>query len=142
MKEAVIASAVRTAVGKAYKGTLHATRPDDLAAVAITNAIGRVPGLDPKEIEDVVLGCAMPEPARSNHGPRTPTSFPIPATKSPPPQSVRKNSRMKPCPSKSAAQSSPMETAAVAAPKRPPRSSTPRRATCRYVARCARAAQA
>jgi acetyl-CoA acyltransferase len=61
MKEAVIASSVRTAVGKAYKGTLHATRPDDLAAVAITNAIGRVPGLDPKEIEDVVLGCAMPE---------------------------------------------------------------------------------
>jgi acetyl-CoA acyltransferase len=61
MKEAVIASSVRTAVGKAYKGTLHATRSDDLAAVAITGAISRVPGLDPKEIEDVVLGCAMPE---------------------------------------------------------------------------------
>ena len=61
MKEAVIASSVRTAVGKAYKGTLHATRPDDLAALAIAGAIQRVPGLDPKEIEDVVLGCAMPE---------------------------------------------------------------------------------
>ena len=61
MKEAVIASSVRTAVGKAYKGTLHATRPDDLAAIAINGAIVRVPGLDPKEIEDVVLGCAMPE---------------------------------------------------------------------------------
>src|SRR6201988_450973 len=61
MKEAVIASSVRTAVGKAYKGTLHATRPDDLAAIAINGAIQRVPGLDPKEIEDVVLGCAMPE---------------------------------------------------------------------------------
>src|SRR5438445_4622986 len=61
MKEAVIASSVRTAVGKAYKGTLHATRPAGLAAVASTKAIGRVPGLDPKEIEDVVLGCAMPE---------------------------------------------------------------------------------
>jgi acetyl-CoA acyltransferase len=61
MKEAVIASSVRTAVGKAYKGTLHATRPDDLAAVAINGAIARVPRLDPKEIEDVVLGCAMPE---------------------------------------------------------------------------------
>jgi acetyl-CoA acyltransferase len=61
MKEAVIASSVRTAVGKAYKGTLHATRPDDLAAIAINGAISRVPGLDPKEIEDVVLGCAMPE---------------------------------------------------------------------------------
>src|SRR5689334_16449380 len=61
MKEAVIASSVRTAVGKAYKGALHATRPDDLAAIAISGAIQRVPGLDPKEIEDVVLGCAMPE---------------------------------------------------------------------------------
>jgi acetyl-CoA acyltransferase len=61
MKEAVIASSVRTAVGKAYKGALRATRPDDLAAIAISAAIQRVPGLDPKEIEDVVLGCAMPE---------------------------------------------------------------------------------
>ena len=61
MKEAVIASSLRTAVGKAYKGTLHATRPDDLAAIAITGALQRVPGLDPKEIEDVILGCAMPE---------------------------------------------------------------------------------
>jgi acetyl-CoA acyltransferase len=61
MKEAVIASSVRTAVGKAYRGALHATRPDDLAAGAITDAIARVPGLDPKEIEDVVIGCAMPE---------------------------------------------------------------------------------
>jgi len=61
MKEAVVASSVRTAVGKAYKGALHATRSDDLAAIAISAAIQRVPGLDPKEIEDVVLGCAMPE---------------------------------------------------------------------------------
>src|SRR5260370_16635723 len=61
MKEAVIASSVRTAVGKAYKGTLRCTRPYGLAAVANTSSIGRVPGLDPKEIEDVVLGCAMPE---------------------------------------------------------------------------------
>ncbi len=61
MKEAVIVSSVRTAVGKAFKGTLHATRPDDLAALAIKEAIARVKGLDPKEIEDVILGCAMPE---------------------------------------------------------------------------------
>ena len=61
MKEAVIASSVRTPVGKAFKGTLRATRPDDLAAIAIQEAIRRVPGLDPKEIEDVILGCAMPE---------------------------------------------------------------------------------
>src|ERR1700737_2271626 len=61
MREAVIVSSVRTAVGKAFKGSLHTTRPDDLAAVAIKAAIGRVPGLDVKEIEDVILGCAMPE---------------------------------------------------------------------------------
>ena len=61
MRDIVIASSVRTAVGKAYKGTLRATRPDDLAAVAIKGALERVPQLDPKEIEDVVLGCAMPE---------------------------------------------------------------------------------
>src|SRR5580700_3194898 len=61
MREVVIVSAVRTPVGKAYKGTLRATRPDDLAAFAIKGALERVPGLDPKEIEDVILGCAMPE---------------------------------------------------------------------------------
>ena len=61
MREVVIVSAVRTPVGKAYKGTLRATRPDDLAAFAIKGALERVPQLDPKEIEDVILGCAMPE---------------------------------------------------------------------------------
>src|SRR5881398_1110105 len=61
MREAVLVSSVRTAVGKAFKGTLRATRPDDLAAVAIKGALERVPQLDSKEIEDVILGCAMPE---------------------------------------------------------------------------------
>src|SRR5579862_567400 len=61
MREAVIVSSVRTAVGKAFRGSLHATRPDDLAAIAISGAISRVPGLDSKEIEDVIMGCAMPE---------------------------------------------------------------------------------
>ena len=61
MREAVIVSSVRTAVGKAYKGSLRSTRPDDLAAFAIKDAVARVQGLDPKEIEDVILGCAMPE---------------------------------------------------------------------------------
>ena len=61
MKDAVIVSAVRTAVGKASKGALAATRPDDLAAVAIRGALARVPQLDAKEIDDVILGCAMPE---------------------------------------------------------------------------------
>jgi acetyl-CoA acyltransferase len=61
MREVVIASSVRTPVGRAYKGTLRATRPDELAAVAIKGALDRVPQLDAKEIEDVILGCAMPE---------------------------------------------------------------------------------
>src|SRR4051794_11566893 len=61
MREVVIVSSVRTPVGKAYKGTLRATRPDDLAAVALKGALERVPQLDPKEIEDVIIGCAMPE---------------------------------------------------------------------------------
>jgi acetyl-CoA acyltransferase len=61
MKEAVIVSAVRTAVGKAPKGTLRDTRPDDLGAAAIKEAIARVPGLAASEIDDVIMGCAMPE---------------------------------------------------------------------------------
>jgi len=61
MREVVIVSAVRTPVGKAYKGSLRATRPDDLAAFAIKGALERIPQLDPKEIEDVIMGCAMPE---------------------------------------------------------------------------------
>jgi len=61
MPEAVIVSSVRTPVGKAFKGSLRATRPDDLAALAIKEALARVPGLDAREIDDVILGCAMPE---------------------------------------------------------------------------------
>src|SRR5947209_8379209 len=61
MREVVIVSSVRTPVGKAYKGTLRATRPDELGAIAIKGALERVPQLDPKEIEDVIMGCAMPE---------------------------------------------------------------------------------
>src|SRR4029077_247101 len=61
MPEAVIVSAVRTAVGRAYKGSLRATRPDDLAAVIIKEALARVAALDPREVDDVILGCAMPE---------------------------------------------------------------------------------
>ncbi|GAC1631643.1 MAG: thiolase family protein [Candidatus Acidiferrum sp.] len=61
MSEAWIVSAVRTPVGRAYKGSLRATRPDDLAALVIKEVLSRVPGLDAKEIDDVILGCAMPE---------------------------------------------------------------------------------
>ena len=61
MRDAVVVSAVRTAVGKAPKGTLRFTRPDDLGAIAVKEAVARVPQLDVKEIEDVIIGCAMPE---------------------------------------------------------------------------------
>ena len=61
MNDAVIVSAVRTPVGKAPNGTLRGTRPDELAAAVIAEAIRRAPGLGPADIEDVILGCAMPE---------------------------------------------------------------------------------
>jgi acetyl-CoA acyltransferase len=61
MPEAVIVSAVRTPVGRAPKGTLATTRPDDLASVALTGALERVPALDKSEVGDVILGCAQPE---------------------------------------------------------------------------------
>ena len=61
MTDAVIVSAVRTAVGKAPKGTLRNTRPDEMGAAVIKEAASRVPGLELSEIEDVIMGCAMPE---------------------------------------------------------------------------------
>src|SRR5258708_13964676 len=61
MREVIIASSVRTPVGRAFKGTLRASRHDVLDAVAIKGALERVPQVDAKEIEDVILGCAMPE---------------------------------------------------------------------------------
>ena len=61
MRDAYIISAVRTAVGKALKGSLRATRPDEMAAVVIAEAIARVDGLEKGRVDDVVLGCAMPE---------------------------------------------------------------------------------
>src|SRR5580765_7771105 len=61
MHEAVIVSAVRTPSGKAPGGTLRGTRPDELGAVAISEALKRAPGIEPGEVDDVILGCAMPE---------------------------------------------------------------------------------
>ncbi|MEJ7622548.1 MAG: acetyl-CoA C-acyltransferase [Pyrinomonadaceae bacterium] len=71
MKEAVIVSAVRTAVGKAPKGTLKNTRPDDLGAAAIREAVNRVEGLDKSHIEDVIMGCAFPEAEQGMNVART-----------------------------------------------------------------------
>src|SRR5437016_4828791 len=61
MEDAVIVSAVRTAVGKAPTGTLRGTRPDELAATVIEEALRRAPAVDPADVDDVILGCAMPE---------------------------------------------------------------------------------
>lgn len=61
MKEAVIVSSVRTAIGRAPKGTLRTTRPEYMGEVAVREAISRATGLDPAEIEDVILGCSFPE---------------------------------------------------------------------------------
>jgi len=67
MREAVIVSIARTAVGKAPRGTLRNTRPDDMAAAVIQEVLRRVPALDPQEVEDVILGCAMPEAEQGNN---------------------------------------------------------------------------
>ncbi len=61
MIDAVLVAAVRTPVGKAPQGQFRHTRPDDLASVALTSVLARVPGLDPSMVDDVVIGCAMPE---------------------------------------------------------------------------------
>lgn len=61
MKEAYIVSNVRTAVGKAPRGTLHNMRPDDMGAIAVKEAIHRVKGLEPDQIDDIIFGCAFPE---------------------------------------------------------------------------------
>ena len=61
MQDAVIVSATRTAVGKAPAGALRTVRPDDMAAAVIKESLRRAPGVDAKEISDVIIGCAMPE---------------------------------------------------------------------------------
>ena len=61
MQDAVIVSATRTAVGRAPNGALKTVRPDEMAAAVIAEALRRAPGIEPSDIEDVILGCAMPE---------------------------------------------------------------------------------
>ncbi len=61
MQDAVIVLAVRTAVGKAPHGALRTVRPDDMAAAVIADVLRRAPGIEPSDIDDVILGCAMPE---------------------------------------------------------------------------------
>src|SRR5258705_10623274 len=70
MKDAFIVAAARTPVGKAPNGKIRTVRPDDLAALVIKAALARVPQVDANQIEDVILGCAMPEVAQGMNIPR------------------------------------------------------------------------
>ncbi|MCU1671910.1 MAG: fadA2, partial [Frankiales bacterium] len=60
MPEAVIVSTARSPIGRAFKGSLTGLRPDDLAATIIQAALDKVPNLDPKDIDDLMLGCGLP----------------------------------------------------------------------------------
>ena len=61
MREAVIVASARTPLGKSFRGALNATRPDDMASVAIKGALAQVPQLPIEEIEDIICGCGLPE---------------------------------------------------------------------------------
>ena len=61
MADAVIVAAARTPVGKAPAGTLRTTRPDELAAIVLREVLARAPGINPADVDDVIIGCAMPE---------------------------------------------------------------------------------
>ena len=67
MKDAVLVASLRTAVGKAPRGTLRNTRPDDMAAAVIAALLRQTPGLAAEEIDDVILGCAYPEAEQGNN---------------------------------------------------------------------------
>lgn len=71
MREAVIVAARRTAVGKAKKGALRHTRPDDLGALVIQELLKHFPQIDPKEIDDIIMGCAFPEGEQGMNAART-----------------------------------------------------------------------
>ena len=60
MTEAVIVASARTPLAKSHRGSFNRTRPDDLAAHAITHALRKIPALDPRDVEEVILGCGQP----------------------------------------------------------------------------------
>src|SRR5947209_5664771 len=64
MREAVVVASSRTGLAKSFRGSFNATRPDDLAAHCIRDVLSKTPGLNPAEVEDVIVGCAQP------HGPQ------------------------------------------------------------------------
>src|ERR1700759_2290237 len=67
MREAVIVASSRTPLAKSARGSFNITRPDDLAAHAIRTAIAKIPGLDPKDVEEVILGCGQPHGASGHN---------------------------------------------------------------------------
>jgi acetyl-CoA C-acetyltransferase len=70
MPEAVIVSVARSPIGRAVKGSLASMRPDDLASQVVSAVLDKVPALDPREIDDLMLGCAQPGRGRLQHRPR------------------------------------------------------------------------
>src|SRR5438128_10793595 len=67
MREAVIGASSRTPLAKSFRGSFNLTRPDDIAAHCIKDVLGKVPQLDPKEVEDVILGCGQPHGSQGNN---------------------------------------------------------------------------
>ncbi|HEV8142679.1 MAG TPA: acetyl-CoA C-acyltransferase, partial [Methylomirabilota bacterium] len=67
MREAVIVASSRTPLAKSHRGSFNMTRPDDLAAHAIKDVLGKAPRLDPKEVEEVILGCGQPHGAQGHN---------------------------------------------------------------------------
>src|SRR4051794_12058084 len=67
MREAVVVASSRTALAKSHRGSFNMTRPDDLAAHCIRDVLRKTPQLEPAEVEDVILGCAMPHGAQGQN---------------------------------------------------------------------------
>src|SRR5574342_882309 len=67
MREAVVVASSRTPLAKSFRGSFNLTRPDDLTAHCIKDVLGKVPQLDPKEVEDVILGCGQPHGAQGHN---------------------------------------------------------------------------
>src|SRR5437879_7930517 len=67
MREAVIVASSRTPLAKSFRGSFNLTRPDDLAAHCIKDVLGKVPQLDSKEVEDVILGCGQPHGSQGHN---------------------------------------------------------------------------
>src|SRR5256885_15289511 len=67
MREAVIVASSRTPLAKSFRGSFNLTRPDDFTAHSIKDVLGKVPQLDPKDVEDVIMGCGQPHGSQGHN---------------------------------------------------------------------------